>query len=255
MSKLDASLESYVERIIDGRRKTREARFKPLPEGVETVDDVLREATNYLAEHLAGHGFKPALSKLSLTRRLGKLTHTITLVKGTANLSGVNVETSIKVAVTSDDFGRWCKEHGTGYARKFLWSSQLGNLANEKVYYSWQLVEREQRQAEFESMLAAVYQLALPALAAWSDETSIAQAVIQRHDAERVDWLMEAALWIGDRAAASLLARSYRASATRDAADFELELTRYRSGATDEPYRSTSGIAYLVVKHDLNLRD
>jgi hypothetical protein len=38
------TLDSHVSDIVEGRRRTKDARFKPLPAGVEHVDDVLRQA-------------------------------------------------------------------------------------------------------------------------------------------------------------------------------------------------------------------
>jgi hypothetical protein len=44
------TLDSHVSDIVEGRRTTKDARFKPLPAGVEHVADVLRQAVVYLAE-------------------------------------------------------------------------------------------------------------------------------------------------------------------------------------------------------------
>jgi hypothetical protein len=38
------TLDSHVSDIVEGRRRTKDACFKPLPAGVEHVDDVLRQA-------------------------------------------------------------------------------------------------------------------------------------------------------------------------------------------------------------------
>ena len=66
------TLDDHVAGILQARRATKEARFKPLADGVERVDDVMQQALASLHEALALLGFKAAPSQMILSRRLGR---------------------------------------------------------------------------------------------------------------------------------------------------------------------------------------
>ena len=253
MPKSLTSLDAHTEDILSGRRKASEFRFKPIADGVERVDAILRDATSYLAERLASDGFKPSLSQLSLTRRIGDLTHIVRLRPAGENLSGVSAEVSVHVLVKSQSLKRWTQALGTKYSRDLLLISQLGYLAPEHAYYKWQLVDPDLRQTELDDMEAHIRKIALPALAGWRDRTSISQAVLHFIEVDRLDWLMEAALWAGFPGVAAELVHQYLNANPKDAGVYSTELARFKANPeVGEPLpHPMSGAAFLAARHGL----
>ncbi|MES2947331.1 MAG: hypothetical protein V4858_02210 [Pseudomonadota bacterium] len=249
------SLDDHTGHVVAGRHKTKEARFLPLPSDVERIEDVLQQALGYLHEHLKSLGFKSVPSQLALKRKLGEFTQVIDLRKGSANLSGVSVEVSAHVTLKSSSLKRWTESEGTKYGRDFVWGRQLGYLSDASDYLTWQLVDRETREKELSDLLAKIQALALPAFDAWSNKSAIGTAVFRRTEAERIDWLVETALWSCNRDAAARLVQQYLQSHTEEVAMYAHELARFRADRTiGKPLsHPISGIAFLVAHHTLEV--
>ncbi|ROZ78873.1 hypothetical protein [Ramlibacter sp. WS9] len=246
-------MSEHIADISSVRAKTKAARFKPLPDGVESIAAVVAEALAYLESHLAA-GFKAHRSQQSLTRRGSELTQSIQLRLGSGNLSGVSVEVSAYAAVRSSKFKSWCSSEGTGYARDLLWSRQVGYLGGANDYIKWQLGDKLHRAAELNDLCLTLQTTALPSLDAWATKEAIATAVFRRTELDRIDWLMEAALWSGATATAERLLGEHLLANPQQVADCALELARFRSsgGATPLP-SAISGAAYLAVRYGLSL--
>lgn len=251
------SLDSHTNDILDGRRRAKHARFKPLPSGVEHLDAVLEQAIDFLVARLAVHGFKAAKSQLALSHKVGEITQVIRLRPSGSNLSGVSVEVSAEALVRSSSLKRWTSTVGTKYARETLWIRQLGYLAGHNEYYKWQLVDPKTREVELADLLSKVELIALPALEAWATKDSIATAVFRRSEVDRIDWLVEAALWAGSTAAAAGLLSDHLANNPNYRATFASELRRFRADlAIGEPQTSAiSGLAFLAARHAIPVPD
>jgi hypothetical protein len=208
---------------------------------------VFAHAVEFLEAQLSSLGFKAALSQLSLSRKLGNLSHVIRLRPSGTNLSGVGAEVSVEVFVRSSSLRRWTHEEGTKYARDTLWIRQLGYLGGRNEYLKWQLVDPATRRAELLDLLEKVRSLAIPALDAWSSKQSVAAAVFRFSEVERIDWLVEAALWAGDREAATRLISDHLRSNPKDQHSYASELARFLAEpAISEPLpHAVSGSAFL----------
>jgi hypothetical protein len=249
------SLNDHVADIIQARRRTMDARFKALPAGVERVDEVLRGAIDYLHKHLESQGFKAVPSQLSLSRKVGEITQIIHLRRGSSNLSGTSVEVSAEALMKSASLKRWTESEGTKYARELFWIRQLGELSGQRDYFKWQLVDSSAREQELADLLSKIQSLALPAFEAWADKQAMADAVFRFTEANRIDWLVEIALWSGNRAAAEQLVQHHMQNNPRDVASFTAELARFRSDPNISSPLSgpASGVAFLVARHSLNV--
>jgi hypothetical protein len=247
------TIASHVSNIIEGRQKTKEARFKKLPPGGEHVDDVLRQAVAYLAERLADKGFKPAYSRLSLSRRLGEITQTISIDRNGSNLSGVSVQISAHVVVAAASFGAWRESQGNWRGTKYLWARQLGYLSGRRDYLMWQLVAPTNREVELQHLLDSICTLALPAFDAWSSKQSISKAVLRFTEQDRIDWVMEAALWAGDRHAAAQALTRHLELHPKDVGEYIAQLNWLRENPTATPGIPISGAAFLVARHALDV--
>lgn len=255
MSKSLTTLDSHVSSIIESRQKTKEARFKPLPAGVERVDDVIRQAIDYLSVSLAPLGFKGAPSKRTFSRKPGETTQVVALRLNAENLSGVTVQVSVDVYIRSPSYKRWTGEHGTKYANEYLWVKQLGYLAESKDYLMWELVDPATREGELSDLLSKVQYLALPAFSAWSDKESICSAVFRRTEQERIDWLMESALWCGNPVVAKTLAEQHLKLRPKDLPEFLIELARFQANPSIVEPKPTpvSGAAFLAARYELQV--
>jgi hypothetical protein len=255
MPKSLTTLDSHTADVVETRRKTQEARFKPVPIGAERVDDVLRQAVDYLSSHLAPLGFKAAPSKLAFSRKSGDVTHVIALQADASNLSGVSVEVSADARVKSASHKRWTGEHGTKYSREYLWIQQLGYLSGGHDYYKWQLVDPTQREKELADLLSRIRTLALPVFQEWIDKGNICRALMRRTEVDRIDWLMETALWCGNSDVAKLLAEQHLRIRPQDMPVFVSELACFRADPTiGEPKHSpASGAAYLAARYGLDV--
>jgi hypothetical protein len=253
MSKSLTTIESHVSDIVESRQKTKDARFKPLPFDVEHVDEVLHHAVYYLAEQLATKGFTPAVSRLSLSRKHGPITQTVSLDRVGSNLSGVSVAVGAHVSVSSASYGRWCTNEGTGNHSKYLWTRQLGYLSGQRNYLRWQLVDSHNRQAELENLLGNISTLALPAFSAWETKQLIGQAVFRFTELDRIDWLMSAALWAGDVHAAARLISEHLEAHPKHVPEYKSDVLRFRASLTSMPATPISGAAFLVVRHGINV--
>lgn len=255
MPKSLTTLDSHTADIVAERRKTKDARFKALPAGIERVEDVVRHAIDYLAEHLAPLGFKAAPSKLTLSRKAGETTQVIALRTDAGNLSGVSVRVSVEALVRSPSLKRWTAEHGTKYAREHLWAKQLGYLSGHHEYLKWQLIDPATREQELSDLLSRIQSLALPVFAAWSERDAIRRALFRRTEVDRLDWLMEMALWCGDAAAASGLAEQHIRIRPQDKSEFLSELARFQvDRSIREPGHSPmSGAAFLAARFELEI--
>jgi hypothetical protein len=253
MPKSLTTLDAHTADIVETRRKTKESRFKPLPVGAERVADVLQQAVDYLSSHLAPLGFKAAPSKLAFSRKCGETTQVIALQAGAGNLSGVSVQVSADACVKSASYKKWTGEHGTKYATPYLWIRQIGYLAGGHEYFKWQLVDPASRDGELRDLLSRIRSLALPAFQDWSDKESICRAVVRRTEVDRIDWLMEIALWCGNRDVARLLAEQHLQMCPRDMPEFVSELNRFHADPTiSEPKAlPASGAAYLAARYGL----
>lgn len=253
MPKSLSTIESHISDVADNRRKTQNARFKPLPSDVERVDDVLRQTVADLADGLAEKGFKPAMSKLSLSRKLGEITQTISLERVASNLSGVSVQIGAHVSVSAASYSRWSRTEGTGYASKYLWARGLGYLCGQHNHLRWQLVDPFARQAELKHLLDSISTLALPAFSAWANKESISEAVFRFTELERIDWLMSVALWAGDRRAARQLIIKHLQMHPSRLSEYETELAQFKARPTSTPGRPISGAAFLAFRHRLDV--
>lgn len=257
MPKSLTSLDAHTEDILDGRRRAKDARFKPLPDGVEHVDDVLVQAVDFLESRLSAKGFRAARSQLSLSRKVGEITQVVRLRPSGSNLSGVSAEISAEALVRSQSLKRWTSSEGTKYARETLWVRQLGYLGGHREYLKWQLVDRGAREVELSDLLDKVQSLAVPALEAWATKESIARAVFRFTEVERIDWLVEAALWAGSADAAMRLVSHYLTHNPRDGSTFASELVKFCSDPTiKEPLpHAVSGLAFLAARHSIQVRN
>lgn len=255
MSKSLTSLDAHTADIIQGRRLTQDARFKPLPPDVERIDEVLRGAIDFLHQQLKTQGFKSAQSKLSLSRKVGKTNQILRLIPGASNLSGVSVEVSLDVSVKSASLKRWTATEGTKYAREHLWIKQLGYLSKGQDYFKWQLVDRSKRDSELNDLLAKIQLFALSAFEAWSDNQAIAEAVFRFTEMERIDWLVETALWSENSIAAAKLVELYLQSKLQEVHIYEAELRRFRTdiGIQEPQEHFMSALAFLVARHSLEV--
>lgn len=256
MPKSLTSLDAHTADILDGRRRAKDARFKPLPDGVEHVDTVLVQAVEFLESRLSPTGFRAARSQLSLSRKVGEITQVVRLRPSGSNLSGVSAEISAEALVRSPSLKRWTSAAGTKYARETLWARQLGYLAGHQEYFKWQLVDPSTREVELFDLLDKVQSLAVPALEAWATKESIATAVFRFTEADRIDWLVEAALWAGSVDAATRLISHHLAHNPRDRSAFSSELVRFRSDPSiKEPqHHAASGLAFLAARHSIEVR-
>lgn len=255
MSKSLTTLDSHVSSIIETRQKTKNARFKALPAGVERVEDVIRQAVDYLGDSLTPLGFKAAPSKLTFSRKSEETTQVIALRLNAGNLSGVTVQVSVDALVRSTSYKRWTEEHGTKYANEHLWVQQLGYLTEHHDYLTWELVDPTARGGELRDLLSKIQCIALPAFSAWSDMESICRAVFRRTELERIDWLMEIALWCGNPAVAKSLAEKHLQLHPKDLPEFLIELARFQANPTfSEPKHSpVSGAAFLAARYELEV--
>lgn len=255
MPKSLTSLDAHTSDIIEERRNAKDARFKPAPQGVERVEDVLRQAIDFLQSHLQSSGFKAAPSQLSVSRKIGEITQVVRLRPAPGNLSGVNVNVSAEALVKSTSFKRWTRTEGTGYAREILWIHQLGYLSGKNDYFKWQLADASVRDQELADLLQKVRTLALPAFDAWANKPAIGSAVFRLTEVDRIDWLVETALWSGNRFAAEQLIQQYLNAHSRDVSTYVDELARFRADPSiREPKPSfASGMAFLVARHALGV--
>jgi len=248
-------IDEHVGDIARVRAATKAARFKPLPHGVETVDEVVSAALRFLEDRLGPtYGFKLARSQLSLNRRQDDMTQSIQLRLGSGNLSGVSVEVSAYALVRSSKFKAWCATEGTGYSRDLLWTRQVGYLGGANQYFKWQLGDAGTRERELEDLLGTISAKALPALDSWVTKGAIASSVFRGTEVERIDWLMEIALWAMAPSSAERLLAAYIESSPELAAEFHIELARFNSDASVRPSpHALSGAAYLVARHNLRI--
>ncbi len=255
MPKSLTTLDSHTSDIVETRRKSKEARFKALPAGVERVDDVIRQAVDYLGNQLAPLGFKAAPSKLTFSRKSNETTQVIALRPDAGNLSGVTVQVSANVLVRSLSYKRWTGEHGTKYATEYLWVRQLGYLSGHHEYLKWELVDPITRENELSDLLSRIQSLALPAFSAWADKESICRAVFRRTEADRIDWLMEIALWCGNSETARSVAEQHMRLHPQDMAEFMSELGRFCADASIGEPKPTpvSGAAFLAARYGLKV--
>jgi len=255
MPKSITTLEGHVCGIVEARRATKDARFKPLPPGAERVQDVLQESLHWLQGRLAAHGFKAAPSKLQLTRRLGEITQVISFQAMATNLSGVSVQLAIHASVKATSRKRWTATEGTRYGSANLWVRQLGYLGGKHEYYQWELADPHTRERELEDMLGKIQALALPALDAWTSTAAVAEAVFRGTEQDRADWLVETALWAGHREVAQRLLRNLLDANSRLMLTYRADLPRYRADPTiAEPFPGGPGtnLAFLAARHDLD---
>lgn len=255
MPKSLTTLDSLRSDILEKRRKTQGARFKPLPTGVERVEDVIRQAVDYLGARLASFGFKAAPSKLSFSRKSRVTKQVIALQADRENLSGVSVQVSVHVYVRSPSFKRWLGKHGTRDAHDLLWGGQLGYLSGHNEYFLWQLVEPKAREAELSDLLSRIHALAFPVFELWADKESISRAVFRRTEVDRIDWLTEIALWCGNFDAAKRLVAQHLQLRPLDIPEFKSELARFLGDTTIREPRSSpvSGAAFLAARHGLEV--
>lgn len=255
MPKSLTSLDAHTADIIKTRRRTMDARFKALPAGVERVDEVLRGAIDYLYMHLQSQGFKAAPSQLSLSRKVGEITQVVRLRPTSSNLSGVSAEVSAEALMKSASLKRWTECEGTKYGSGLFWIKQLGYLSGGEDYFKWQLVDSSAREQELSDLLSKIQSLALPAFEAWADKRAMADAVFRFTEADRIDWLLEIALWSGNRSAAEQLVQHYMQNNPRDVPTFKAELARFSSDQNISAPLSypLSGVAFLVARHSLNV--
>lgn len=255
MPKSLTTLDSHTSSIIETRRKTKEARFKSLPVGVERVEDVVRQAVGYLGDNLATLGFRAAPSKLAFSRKSDQTTQVIALRTDAGNLSGVTVQISADVSVRSPSFKRWTGEHGTKYAHEYLWVRQLGYLSGHHEYFQWELVDPATREGELSDLLSRIQSLALPALDAWADNESICRAVFRRTEVDRIDRLMEIALWCGNRDVARSLAEQHLLLRPHDLPEFVSELARFLAAPAigKAQHSPVSGAAFLAARYELGV--
>jgi len=254
MPKSMTSIDDHVVGILQARRATQQARFKPLPDGVEHVDDIMEQALAWLGERLAPQGFKAAASQMTLSKRQGELTQVIKLRPDSTNLSGASVLVSVHVALKSASHKRWTATEGTGHGREHLWIRQLGEFDGGHEFLQWQLLDPATREAKLSDMLERIRALALPALGAWADKAAIAGAVFRGTEADRPDWLVETALWAGHRDVAMRLLRELLDTRTNLRLTYREDLPRYRAAAAAEPFRRAPDtcLAFLAAKHDLD---
>lgn len=255
MPKSLTGIDEHVGDIARVRAATKAARFKPLPDGVETVDEVVSAALRFLEDRLGpAYGFKLARSQSSLNRRQDDLTQSIQLRLGSGNLSGVSVEVSAYALVRSPKFKAWCASEGTGYSRDLLWIRQVGYLGGANEYFKWQLVDPGTREQELADLFATISAKAVPALDSWATKGAIASSVFRGTEMERLDWLMEVALWAKAPSSAERLLAECIESCPKLAAEFHTELARFKSDASARPLpNALSGAAYLVVRHNLHI--
>jgi hypothetical protein len=253
MPKSLTSLNAHTDDILDGRRRTKDARFKPLPQGVEHVSSVLEHAIEFLQTHLSERGFRAAPSQLSLSRKVGDLTQVVRLRPSGSNLSGVSAEVTAEALVKSSSLKRWTKNEGSKYPRELFWVRQLGYLGGGNQYFKWQLVDPGTREAELRDLLQKVQTLALPALEAWGTKESIPSAVFRFTEVERIDWLVEAALWAGSTDAARQLISRHFGGNPKDHSAFRSELARFRAAPeiTEPLPQALSSLAFLAARHGL----
>jgi hypothetical protein len=254
MSKSISTLEGHVSSLIETRRATKDARFKPLPAGVERAADVVQGALAWLQDRLAVNGFKSAPSQLQLTRRFGEITQAVGFQAMSTNLSGVSVQVVIHASVKAASRKRWTAAEGTRYGSAYLWSRQVGYLGGEHDYFQWELVDPATRETALEDMLHKIKTLALPALDSWTSKAAIGEAVFRGTEQDRPDWLVETALWAGHHEAALRLLRELLVKNPRLVPDYCVNLSLYQSDqAIAEPFLGdpANGLAFLAARYGL----
>jgi hypothetical protein len=195
MPKKITGIQDLVEDIVHAREATAKARFQPRGNAVPPRK-LLEAACEPLELALATHGFRFSRSRLEFKRKSDGISHVVRLKGDSGNLAGHKASCIVDVSVLSKDYAEWGRRHGFDDS-EYLWINQLGYIDGGREYIRWDFAAPAAREAEAEDMTARVMNIALPALDAWCSKASIAQAVRSTHEVNRLDWLVQVALWAG----------------------------------------------------------
>jgi hypothetical protein len=254
MPKSLRSLDDHIQDTLDARRRTQSGRFQPAAPGTERVADVVASSCAEVAEAFAGMGFRWSKSGLRFSRKVGPFTHIVSFQTDSANSSGSHVGVAMHARTKCIELARWREANGVTTGDN-LWGSQIGYLSPEHEYLKWQLVDPGKRQAEIDSMVKAVHELAIPAFDVCRTKESLSARILERPEMTWIpDWAVDIALWAGNKAAAEALVFKKLQSPPNLAAQF-VEYYRIEASAPSlaRPYDRNHCLAWVVQKHGLRL--
>lgn len=208
MPKSLGSLDDHVQDTLDARRRTQSGRFQSVAPGTERVADVVLSSCAAVAEAFAEFGFRWSKSKLHFSRKVGAFTHIVSFQADRENSSGSHIGVSIHAQSKNVELAQWRDKSGVATGDN-IWITQIGYLSHAHEYFKWQLVDPATRQAEIDSMVSTIHELAMPAFEICSSKENLAANLLDRYEMTWIpDWAVDIALWVGNTAAADALVRS-----------------------------------------------
>ena len=255
MPKSLRSLDDHTQDTLDARRRTQSGRFQTVAPGTERVADVIASSCAAVAGAFSGLGFRWSKSGLHFSRKVGPFTHVVSFQADSANSSGSHVGVAMHARTRSAELARWREANGGVTTGDHLWGTQIGYLSAAHEYLKWQLADPAGRQAEIDSMVKTVHELAIPAFDVCRTRESLSARLLERTEMTWIpDWTVDIALWVGNTAAAEALVLKKLESLPNVTAQFiEFYRTEALAPSLSRPDDRNHCLAWVARKHGLRV--
>lgn len=251
------SVEDHVADIVSARERATGGKFQAAAPGAERVADVIDAAGLEISKALSESEFKWSKTRRTLTRRTKHFSHEISFQGDAENTSGIHIGVSVHTCVRSKELGAW-RETNAGRNYSGVWASQIGYLDGSFNYLKWQLLDKDRRQSEIDSIVSTIEVLALPAFEPFRFKGELVEHLLQLNQLARNPYnAIDIALWLGNVAAAKEFLNQYLRTKEHARKEFlghyENELRKLSPiPPTDSPEQR---LAWVLVRNGVELED
>lgn len=181
------SLGDLIGDIAYRKQRAGQARFGRAPSASESPKDVYLWSCEAIAKAFESDGYRYSKSGPHFTRKAGDFVFKVSFQSSRDNVAGEYVALWIHANVVSPTLKKWrITNRSIRGPYDFVAGGQIGNLAEHPSWLEWNLANPQNREAEVQSAIGRIRELALAYFAEFEDPANIA-AKLQRGELVGMD--------------------------------------------------------------------
>jgi hypothetical protein len=179
------SLGDMIGDIAHRKQRAGQARFGRAPSGSESPKDVYLWSCEAIANAFASDGYRFSKSGPHFARKAGDFVFRVSFQSSRNNVAGEYVALWIHANVVSQTLKKWrITNRSIRGPYDFVAGGQIGNLAERRSWLEWNLADPANRDAEVQSAIRTIRELALPYFAEFVEPANISAKLLRGDLAE-----------------------------------------------------------------------